>query len=90
MSVWTIHERTRNIGTKAAPHYVTIWTGRDENGQRRWLVNSKPNPLSDAGPIYAAQGGPQSAAAGRPDASTLREAVAEYKASAERERMYAE
>jgi hypothetical protein len=78
MSYWSIHQRTRNIGTKRAPHYVTVWTGHDENGQRRWLVNSKPNPACEDGPIYSVQGGPASVGAGA-GPCTLREAIDEYR-----------
>jgi hypothetical protein len=77
MSYWSIYERARNIGGKRSPHYVTVWTGRDEGGQRRWLVNSKPDPNSEGGPIHGVQGGPASVGHGA-QPTTLREAIAAY------------
>lgn len=71
---WEIYDRARNIRGQRNPEFVTIWTGRDNDGGRRWLVGAKPDSTSASGAIYSQQGSPS-----YDDSQTLADALSLYK-----------
>lgn len=71
---WEIYDRSRNVRGKKCPFFVTIWTGRDSDGAKRWLVSHKPDPNIESGAIYSQQGGP-----GYSDHQRLTDAIAVFK-----------